>query len=119
MIFFFPGQSEKENQNYMWNVLFDKGVLTVAAVLAIFGSVLKYRTGTSNELICLIVSIAGIAVWIACGVVMERGAGFLTLLWDYGLKRGLLSAGFSVWIWDLMHGTTKYAKNKKKEKKDD
>ena len=99
----------------MWNVLFDKGVLTVAAVLAIIGSVLKYRTGTSNELICLIVSIAGIAVWIACGVIMERGAGFLTLLWDYGLKRGLLSAGFSVWIWDLIHGTAKYAKNKGKK----
>lgn len=95
--------------------MFDKGVLTVAAVLAIIGSVLKYRTGTSNELICLIVSIAGIAVWIACGVIMERGAGFLTLLWDYGLKRGLLSAGFSVWIWDLMHGTLKYAKNKGKK----
>lgn len=95
--------------------MFDKGVLTVAAVLAIIGSVLKYRTGTSNELICLIVSIAGIAIWIACGVVMERGAGFLTLLWDYGLKRGLLSAGFSVWIWDLMHGTLKYAKNKGKK----
>lgn len=95
--------------------MFDKGVLTVAAVLAIIGSVLKYRTGTSNELICLIVSIAGIAVWIACGVVMERGAGFLTLLWDYGLKRGLLSAGFSVWIWDLVHGTAKYAKNKGKK----
>ena len=92
--------------------MFDKGVLTVAAVLAIIGSVLKYRTGTSNELICLIVSIAGIAVWIACGVIMERGAGFLTLLWDYGLKRGLLSAGFSVWIWDLMHGTLKYAKTR-------
>ena len=99
----------------MWNVLFDKGVLTVAAVLAIIGSVLKYRTGTSNELICLIVSIAGIAVWIACGVVIDRGAGFLTLLWDYGLKRGLLSAGFSVWIWDLIHGTAKYAKNKGKK----
>lgn len=99
----------------MWNVLFDKGVLTVAAVLAIIGSVLKYRTGTSNELICLIVSIAGIAVWIACGVVIDRGAGFLTLLWDYGLKRGLLSAGFSVWIWDLVHGTAKYAKNKGKK----
>lgn len=99
----------------MWNVLFDKGVLTVAAVLAIIGSVLKYRTGTSNELICLIVSIAGIAVWTVCGIVMERDIGILSLLWEYGLKRGLLSAGFSVWIWDLAHGTAKYAKNKGKK----
>ena len=92
--------------------MFDKGVLTVAAVLAIIGSVLKYRTGTSNELICLIVSIAGIAVGTVCGIVMERDIGILSLLWEYGLKRGLLSAGFSVWIWDLMHGTLKYAKTR-------
>lgn len=95
--------------------MFDKGVLTVAAVLAIIGSVLKYRTGTSNDLVCLIVTVAGIVVWTICGVVMERNVGFLSLLWDYGLKRGLLSAGFSVWIWDLAHGTAKYAKTKGKK----
>ena len=115
MRYIFPWSIGKGNQIYMWNVLFDKGVLTVAAVLAIIGSVLKYRTGTSNELICLIVSIAGIAVWTVCGIVMERDIGILSLLWEYGLKRGLLSAGFSVWIWDLMHGTVNYAKNKGKK----
>lgn len=113
MRYIFLGQSEKGI--FMWNVLFDKGVLTVAAVLAIIGSVLKYRTGTSNDLVCLIVTVAGIVVWTICGVVMERNAGFLSLLWSYGLKRGLLSAGFSVWIWDLAHGTAKYAKTKGKK----
>ena len=115
MRYIFPWSIGKGNQIYMWNVLFDKGVLTVAAVLAIIGSVLKYRTGTSNELICLIVTVAGIILWTICGVVMERNAGFLSLVFGYGLKRGLLSAGFSVWIWDLAHGTTKYVKNKGKK----
>ena len=91
----------------MWSVLFDKGILTTAIVLCINGSTIKYRTGTNNELICLILTILSFAFWSIAGLVMGGSNGIISILWDYGIKRGLLSAGLSVFCWDLLHGTKK------------
>ncbi len=90
----------------MWSVLFDKGILTTAIVLCIIGSTIKYRTGTSNELICLILSVISMAVWSIAGAIMGK-LGLLGVIWEFGIKRGLLSAGLSVFCWDLLHGTKK------------
>lgn len=91
----------------MWSVLFDKGILTTAIVLCIIGSTIKYRTGTNNELICLVLTILSFAFWSIAGLVMGGSNGIISILWSYGIKRGLLSAGLSVFCWDLLHGTKK------------
>ena len=91
----------------MWSVLFDKGILTTAIVLCIIGSTIKYRTGTNNELICLVLTILSFAFWSIVGLVMDGSNGIISILWSYGIKRGLLSAGLSVFCWDLLHGTKK------------
>lgn len=91
----------------MWSVLFDKGILTTAIVLCIIGSTIKYRTGTNNELICLVLTILSFAFWSIAGLVIAGSNGIISILWSYGIKRGLLSAGLSVFCWDLLHGTKK------------
>lgn len=91
----------------MWSVLFDKGILTTAIVLCIIGSTIKYRTGTNNELICLVLTILSFAFWSIAGLVMDGSNSIISILWSYGIKRGLLSAGLSVFCWDLLHGTKK------------
>ena len=99
----------------MWSVLFDKGILTTAIVLCIIGSTIKYRTGTNNELICLVLTILSFAFWSIAGLVMGGSNGIISILWSYGIKRGLLSAGLSVFCWDLLHGTKKGLKKTSKE----
>lgn len=94
----------------MWSVLFDKGILTTAIILCIIGSTLKYRTGTSNELICLILSILSFAFWSIAGLISS--CSLITALWSYGVKRGILAAGMSVFCWDLLHGTKNGIKKK-------
>lgn len=98
----------------MWSVLFDKGILTAAIVLCIIGSTIKYRTGTNNELICLVLTLLSLAFWSIAGVFMGS-SGIISILWEYGIKRGLLSAGLSVFCWDLLHGTKKGLKKTSKE----
>lgn len=91
----------------MWTILFDKGILTASVILAIIGSTIKYRTGTSNELIALVLTVISILAWSAIGLVSSWSSGLLSILWSFGIKRGLLSAGLSVFAWDLIHGTKK------------
>ncbi len=99
----------------MWTILFNKGILTVAVVLAIIGSTIKYRTGTNNELICLVLTILGILIWSIVGLVSSWDDGILFILWDFGIKRGILSSGIAVFAWDLFHGTAKGCSCKHKD----
>ena len=92
----------------MWTILFDKGILTAAVVLAIIGSTVKYRTGTSNELIALILTVISIITWSVSGAITSSSLGFFGVIWSYGIMRGLLSAGVAVFTWDLVHGTAKH-----------
>lgn len=93
---------------FMWTILFDKGILTAAVVLAIIGSTVKYRTGTSNELIALILTIISIITWSVIGAITSSSLGFFRIIWSYGIMRGVLSAGVAVFSWDLVHGTAKH-----------
>ncbi len=102
----------------MWNILFDKGILTAAVVLTIIGLTIKHRTGTSNELICLVLTILSIVIWSIIGAVTSIETGFVGILLSYGVKCGVLSAGLSVFVWDLIHGTYKYYRKDSKEKKE-
>ena len=104
----FYGQSEKNKEQIMWTILFDKGILTAAVVLAIIGSTVKYRTGTSNELIALILTIISIITWSVIGAITSSSLGFFGVIWSYGIMRGVLSAGVAVFTWDLVHGTAKH-----------
>lgn len=102
----------------MWTILFDKGILTASVILAIIGSTIKYRTGTSNELIALVLTVISLLAWSAIGMIASWSSGLLSILWSYGVKRGLLSAGLAVFAWDLIHGTAKgcsCGKTKKEE----
>lgn len=103
----------------MWDILLNKGILTVSVVLVIIGITLKHRTGTSNELIALILTISSVVIWTIVGMVDAWGCGGLTILFGYGFKYGLLSACFSIFVWDVFHGTCKYCKDSKDKEKDD
>lgn len=106
----------------MWDILLNKGILTVSVVLVIIGITLKHRTGTSNELIALILSATSVVIWSVIGIVAAWGCGVLSVLFGYGVKYGILSAGLSIFVWDVFHGTCKYckdSKDKEKEKNDE
>lgn len=99
----------------MWDILINKGILTVSIVLVIIGITLKHRTGTSNELIAAVLTAISIITWSVVGSVIEWSSITLSVFWKYGIKYGVLSAGISVFMWDLFHGTCKACKDSHKE----
>lgn len=103
----------------MWDLLFDKGILTVSTVLTIMGVTLKHRTGTDNELIAVVLTIASIVIWSVVGAVDAWGKSFLYVFSRYGILRGVLSAGVSIWAWDLVHGTCTHCRKKEKEEENE
>lgn len=103
----------------MWNILFNEGVLTVSVVLMVIGLTLKTRTGTNNNLIALILLSLSLAIWLVIGFITDR-MGFWHIVGEYCLKRGLLSSGIAVFLYDVFHNTKKACTRKhvEEEKKE-
>ncbi len=49
------------------------GLLAVAPILNLTGSVLKYRTGTSRELIAVVLFVLSIVIWSTIGLMRYAG----------------------------------------------
>lgn len=96
------------------------GILAVSGFLTILGLILKYRTGTSTEIICLSLFIASIMTWSVIALVQQlvvgHGVSFVYILFERGLNYGIVSACLSVFGWDLGHGIYKYVRNRKEKK---
>lgn len=97
------------------------GILAVSGILTVLGLVLKYRTGTSNEIICLVIFVTSVVTWSLIGLVQQlmtaSGVSLLFVLCNRGLNYGIVSACLSVFGWDLGHGIYKYARCRKENKK--
>ncbi len=107
----------------LWTLFLSTGVLAVSAILAVIGSTIKYRTGTSNELISIIITIISYIIWSVMGLVEFWGIRgtpdfWLAVFFRRGFNYGVISAGLSVYVWDLVHGGYKYRKVRKEETND-
>ena len=83
--------------------LISSGILAVAIVLNIIGSVLKYRTGTPNELIAVILTAVSFLIWCLIGA------------WN-GVSLGLPTVALAVTGWDVFHGIHRFRKSRKERK---
>lgn len=109
--------------NSLWTLFLSTGVLAVAAILAVVGSTVKYRTGTSNELICIIITIISCITWSVIGIaefwgIKGTSAFWVEALFKRGFNYGVISAGLAVYVWDLVHGGYKYRKEHKESTHD-
>ena len=96
------------------------GILAVAGFLTILGLILKYRTGTSTEIICLSLFVTSLMIWSVIALVQQLTAGIgislVYIFFERGLNYGIVSACMSVFGWDLGHGIYKYVRNRKEKK---
>ncbi len=97
------------------------GILAVSGFLTILGLILKYRTGTSTEIICLALFLSSVLIWSIIALVQQivsgEGVSVIYVFFERGLNYGVVSACLSVFGWDLGHGIYRYAKNRKEKKK--
>lgn len=97
--------------------LLGSGILTVTGILTISGLVLKYRTGTSNELICAVLLIISLIIWSVIGWIETAFTGADATLYHILFDRGFCYGGFSWFLaisgWDLGHGLFRYFRNRK------
>lgn len=94
------------------------GLLAVALILNLIGSVLKYRTGTSRELIAAILFAVSFLIWSAIGLWRYAGtypasAYVYSALVESGLFLGLPCAAMAISGWDALHGIWKHRKDRK------
>lgn len=95
--------------------LLGSGILSVAALLTTLGLILKYRTGTSNELIACVLLITSLITWSIIALI-ERGAaaGLFYILYERAFCYGGFSWFIAISGWDLGHGLYRYFRDKKK-----
>lgn len=96
------------------------GILAVSCALTLLGLILKYRTGTSNELIACVLVCSSVMIWSLIALVQQlvTGAGIsvVYVLLERGLNYGLVSVCLAVFGWDLGHGIYRYRKNRRERK---
>lgn len=100
------------------------GLLAVSIVLVLIGSVIKYRTGISNELIALIITGLSFVIWCLIGVwksyrLFPEGDFWFEVLFTHGIAFGISCAAMSIWGWDVLHGLHRYRKDRKLIKEDE
>ena len=100
------------------------GMLAVALLLCLIGSVLKYRTGTSNELIAAVLIGSSFVIWCLIGSWKAAGhydgaAFWYEVFFANGFSLGLPTAAIPIAGWDFFHGIHKYRKNKKLMKEEE
>ncbi len=97
-------------------------MLAVALVLSLIGAVLKYRTGTSNKLIAVILTAISFAIWTLIGLWKAAGlsgaAFWYEVLFANSLSLGLPTAALSITGWDIFHGIHGYRKERKAAKEE-
>lgn len=97
------------------------GMLAIALTLNLLGSVLKYRTGTPNELIAVILTAVSFLIWCLIGVWKNAGNGlyggafWYEVLFANGFSLGLPTAALAITGWDILHGIHRFRKNRKKK----
>ena len=97
------------------------GILAVSGLLTILGLILKYRTGTSSEIICLSLFVVSVAIWSIVALIQQLIQGEVSIiyvLFERGVNYGIVSACLSVFGWDLGHGLCKYVRGRKEKKHD-
>lgn len=102
------------------SLLLSNGILAVSGALTILGLILKYRTGTSSEIIACVLAITSFIIWSIIGLVQQLTTGnpisWIFVLFERGLNFGIVSVCLSVFGWDLGHGIYRYIKDKKGNK---
>ena len=97
------------------------GMLAIALILNLIGSVLKYRTGTPNELIAIALTLISSAIWCLIGIWkcwgLEGAAFWYEVIIENGLFLGLPTAALSITGWDILHGLHSFRKARKEEGK--
>ena len=99
--------------------IISSGILAVAIILSLIGSVLKYRTGTPNELIAVVLTALSFVLWCLIGAWKTAGgtgsgAGFwYEVVFANGFALGLPTAALSITGWDILHGIHKFRKSRK------
>lgn len=98
--------------------IISSGMLAVALCLNVVGSVLKYRTGTPNELIAFILTAISFCIWCLIGawknIDTYYGSAFwYEVLFKNGFSLGLPTAGFAITGWDIFHGIHRFRKNRR------
>ena len=100
--------------------IISSGMLAVALILNLIGSILNYRTGTPNELIAVILTALSFILWCLIGVWKSAGmfgcAGYwYEVIYANGISLGLPTAAFAITGWDIIHGIYRRRKNKKEK----
>ncbi len=100
------------------------GMLAVALLLCLIGSVLKYRTGTPNELIAAVLICSSFVIWCLIGAWKAAGqydgaAFWYEVFFANGFSLGLPTAAMSIAGWDFFHGIHKHRKDKKLMKEEE
>lgn len=98
--------------------IISSGMLAVALCLNLIGSVLKYRTGTPNELIAFILTAISFLIWCLIGAWKSVGicygsAFWFEVLFSNGFSLGLPTAGLAITGWDILHGIHRFRKNRR------
>ena len=100
--------------------LISSGILAVAIVLNIIGSVLKYRTGTPNELIAVILTAVSFIIWCLIGawksMDLSGSAFWYEVIFANGVSLGLPTVALAVTGWDVFHGIHLFRKSRKEKK---
>lgn len=100
--------------------IISSGMLAIALILSLIGSVLKYRTGTPNKLIAVILTAISFVIWTLIGLWkasgLEGSAFWYEVLFANGLSLGLPTAAMSIAGWDILHGIHGYRKERKAAK---
>ena len=93
------------------------GMLAVALILNLLGSVLKYRTGTPNELIAVILTAISFILWCLIGAWKSLdmyGAEFwYEVIFTHGISLGLPTSALAITGWDILHGLHRFRKNRR------
>lgn len=96
------------------------GMLAVALILNLIGSVLKYRTGTPNELIAVVLAAVSFFLWCLIGIWKTAGycsgsAFWYEVIFANGISLGLPTVAMAVFGWDILHGIHKHRKERKEK----
>lgn len=98
--------------------IISSGMLAVALCLNLIGSVLKYRTGTPNELIAFILTVISFLIWCFIGAWKSAGtcygfAFWFEVLFSNGFSLGFPTAGLAITDWDVLHGVHRFRNNRR------
>lgn len=97
--------------------IISSGILAVALILNLIGSVLKYRTGTPNELLAIVLTVISFVLWCLIGtwktLSFMGSINWYSIIVENGIFLGLPTVAMAITGWDILHGIHRFWKSRK------